>query len=37
MTEDTHHQWAACGGDGDPLRNAAFVGHLHHCLERGGM
>jgi hypothetical protein len=37
MTEDTRHQWAACGGSGDMLRNAAFVGHLHDCLMRGGM
>lgn len=37
MTEDARHQWAACGGDGDALRNAAFVGHLHDCLKKGGL
>ncbi len=37
VTEDTRHQWAACGGSGDMLRNAGFVGHLHDCLQRGGM
>ena len=33
---EVRHQWAACGGDGDPFRGAAFVGYLHDCIRRGG-
>jgi hypothetical protein len=29
------HQWAMCGGDGDPTRVKDFVGYYYQCLRDG--